>query len=428
MSDSPHNIAGSSIRASRRVRRGSAYVTVLATAMIVTVIGLGSLFVVRAHSKALELQADAAEARNYAHSAIEVGLWYIQSGATWRSARPHGIWASNIALGSGTYTLEVTDPLDGELSNWPMDPILIKGTGRRGFARQMVQVTLDPNPQPSAVLGKAIHTAGQLRIRSGRTLRLGGAIASTNGSLHNEGTIQGSVEAASASQIGTVTGTTTIPASAKTMPASNLPDLYAARGTAISPGAAMERIVLGPGVNPYGAPDPDGLYVITSASDITIRDCRIVGTLVVLLSPGRKLTIENSVHFEPARSNYPVLLVRGQIFFKHAGDGAVLSEIEIGVNFNPTGAPYLGETDSDVDDTYPSEIVGLVHATDAIKLDSNGRVRGLIISGSSAASDAVDVSGDFEIIHDPDLFENPPIGYGTSDMIVRPGSWVRIVD
>lgn len=432
MSDNARQCRGCERRRTTRrngvTRRGGTYITVMITAMIVTVIGLGSLFVVRVHSRTLDLQADAAEARQYALSAVEVGQWYIKSGSTWRTSRPNGVWASNITLGSGTYSLEVFDPEDGDIANWAGDPVVVRGTGRRGMARQMMQVTLDPAPEPMDYLRTAIHTGGEFYVASGRTLRVGGAIVSTNGRLRNDGTIDGDVEAGMVTTAGVISGTLTSPSPSKAMPASNVVDQYVARGTVISPGSTMEGVVLGPGVNPFGEVNSEGVYVISSSSDVTIRNCRIVGTLVVLLDSDRRLRIEEAVHFEPAREDFPVLIVRGNLSLNHAGGTEELSEEEVGVNFNPVGAPYRGVTDTDMDDVYPSEIVGLVHATGKLELLSDGRVRGLIIAESSAASKAVDVNDNFEVEYDARLHANPPIGYGTSAMSVRPGSWVRIVD
>ncbi len=409
-------------------RRGSTYVTVMITAMIVTVIGLGSLFVVRAHSRTLELQADAAEARQYAHSAVEVGQWYMQSNSSWRTARPHGVWTADVELGSGTYTLEVLDPEDSDLANWAGDAVVIKGTGRRGLARQMIQVTMDPAPEPLDLLRAAIHTAGQINVQGGQTLQVGGALVSTNTTLLNSGTIEGDVEAAAAVSLGVITGSVTLLAPAKDMPGATVFSQYAARGTAISPGDTIENIVISPDLNPWGEGNKHGIYVITSSSDVTIRNCRVLGTLVIRVDAGRKVRIEDTVLLETANPDYPALIVQGDLELDFDGGAEALLESDVGVNLNPAGAPYEGETDSDIDDKYPSEIVGLVHATGRIWLTSNGRVRGAIIAESNDAVAAVDVSGNFEIVYDATLYTNPPIGYGTSAMAVRPGTWVRIVD
>lgn len=409
-------------------RRGGTYVTVMITAMIVTVIGLGSLFVVRAHSRTLELQADAAEARQYAHSAVEVGQWYMQTNSAWRTARPHGVWTADVELGSGTYTLEILDPADADLANWSGDSVVVKGTGKRGHARQMIQVTMDPAPAPLDLLRAAIHTAGQINVQGGQTLQVGGALVSTNTTLLNSGRIEGDVEAAAAVSLGVITGSVTLLAPAKDMPAANVVNQYASRGTVISPGDTLEEFVLTPDVNPWGEGNKYGIYVMSSSSDVTIRNCRIHGTLVIRVSAGRRVRIEDNVLLETANPDFPVLIVQGDLDLKHDGGSSVLLESDAGVNLNPSGAPYEGATDSDTDDKYPSEIVGLVHATGKVRLMSNGRVRGAIIAESNDALAAVDVSGNFEIVYDANLYANPPIGYGTSAMEVRPVSWVRIVD
>ncbi|HOW18328.1 MAG TPA: hypothetical protein PLC79_04765, partial [Phycisphaerae bacterium] len=93
-------------------RRGSVYVTVLGLSLLLTTVGLGVLAVVRLQSRAAAGAGDAAEARLYALSAIELGRLWVKNDPNWRTNRPAGVWVANRPIGSGSFTLEVVNALN----------------------------------------------------------------------------------------------------------------------------------------------------------------------------------------------------------------------------------------------------------------------------------------------------------------------------
>jgi len=402
------------------------YLAVLGVAMIVTIIGLSGLAAARLQGRASRHVIEAAEARLCAEAGVDLVAYVMQQDSAWRTTKSSGQWWAGRAIGDGTVTVSVTDPLDGNLANREYDPVLVRCTGVRGNAQHILEVTLEPMGTPLPLLSTAIHTRGQLHITAGAQLRATGAPASTGGTLANEGTIVGSAECLIASPQGTVTGTLTQGAAAKAVPASNVAARYAALGTVISPGGLMESMVLSPGLNPYGAENADGVYVVTADSDLTIRNARIHGTLVVI-APGRTVRIRDSVFMHPARADYPTLIVDGTLALEITA-GTPLSEGSMGVNYNPAGAPYMDQVDAVNDDSYPAEIQGLVHCKGQATVTASSLVRGMMIVESSAVSNAVSVSGTCEVIHDPALVTNPPMGYTSAvGMRIKPGSWQQSV-
>jgi hypothetical protein len=382
---------------------------------------------IRAQARAANGMGDAAEARQYALSAIELGRLWIAQDPNWRTNRTCGVWASQQPIGSGTFTLAVSDPVDGNLANRPHDPVVFTATGVKGQARQVIQVTLAANPVPLPALQYALVTGGQLHVHGSNQLATNLATVSSNGSLKNRGTIVGNVEAASASQVGTISGTLTLNAPAKALPSHSVVDLYTNLGTLIAPGNQINKQLLSPGQNPWGATNPEGVYVIRTSSDLTISNTRIYGTLVVLC-PGHTVTVQNQVLFQPVRADYPTLIVDGNAVFQYSSQGAVLSEATTGVNFNPPGAPYNGQSDSDLSDTYPSEIQGLVHVTGTAQLNNTALIRGLLLCQSAQTSDAV-VCWNSQIIYTPSLYTFPPQGYTTAvNMIPQSGSLQQVVN
>lgn len=411
----------------RRPRRGGVYVAVLGASMLVTLIGLGAMAAVRAQRLQVNNTTDMMKARLYAEAGLELGVAWVRGDPNWRSNRTPGLWASAQPIGDGTFAVEVRDAVDSSFTNRPYDPIYVRGIGVRGNAQQIVQATMTPKGVPMDLLGTALHASSQIRVRSGRTLTAQGAPVSTNGGLRNDGTIDGSVECTLTLIPGTITGSLTLLVPDKPMPSSGLMNLYVNLGTVISPGGTIDRAVLTPTRNPWGTPDADGLYVINLSSDLTIRNTRLQGTLVIRGS-GRRVTIEEAVFFEPARADYPVIITDAELLIRHNSAGLNLSEASLGTNFNPANAPYLGETDNDQSDTYPNEIRGVVHTRDVLEIESNPLIRGLVIVEAKDSSEAVDVDGNLTIIYDPALFASPPVGYTKSvEMVFKPGSWTQVV-
>jgi hypothetical protein len=180
-------------------------------------------------------------------------------------------------------------------------------------------------------------------------------------------------------------------------------------------------------VNPWGSPNADGVYVINLTSDLTIRRCRINGTLVINGS-GRLVTIRDNVFIHPSRADYPTIITDADLLLDFVGTGN-LSESTESTNFNPAGAPYQGVTDSDTSDVYPSEIQGLVHTRGRLTFQSTSLVRGVIIAESAAATDAVLVNGTPQVIYTPSLLSSPPMGY-TRNIAMTPvaGTWTQVVN
>jgi len=177
------------------LRRGSIYIIVLSVSMMVTVIGLASLFAVRVQRRSAEMTRDCAEAHMCAQSAVELGLYYVSSDPNWRTTRPNGTWLSNQQLGNGTFSLEGIDPDDGVLNDSDTDPLVLIGTGEKGLTRQKMQVKLVAEGGPLTCLGVSLHAGGDLFFDGGGLTS--DQIISTNQNVSQIGTasITANVEA-----------------------------------------------------------------------------------------------------------------------------------------------------------------------------------------------------------------------------------------
>lgn len=404
-------------------RRGSMYMVALGAAMVVTVLGLSALMTVRIERKSADAAGDLAEARLLAQSAIEMGVWMMNDDPTWRSTLTSGNWKTNQPLGRGTFSLDGFDPMDADLADSKTEPVELTGTGLVGDARFIVKATATAEATPLGALSRALTADGNLSVLSGATFTSPLAALRTNAQLINSGTIIANVEIGSVRTLGTVVGTVTTGSTALEMPDPDVFAMYQSLATTIAyPGTTFDRVLLAPGLNPWGATNADGVYFIDAGSnDLTIKRSRVLGTLLVKCGTSNKLVIDDPMFMQPYRADYPVLIADCAVEIKLTSAVLVLSESLQLTNYNPTVAVYLGIGDIDLLDTYPNEIQGLVHAKRNLKLDLTTRIRGSVIcEGTVTASSA-------DIIYTASLLTSPPMGYSSYHMAISPGSWERVV-
>lgn len=136
---SPHRRA----TAGRWRRRGSIYVVVLGSAMVVMVIGLGALAGVGLERRTAQSASEFNRARLYARSGIEMGFHWISEDSNWRTTHSSSsAWATQKPIADGTFDLTVVDPDDGDIQLGTNDSLLMTGTGYCQNAKYTLQVTL----------------------------------------------------------------------------------------------------------------------------------------------------------------------------------------------------------------------------------------------------------------------------------------------
>ncbi len=421
----------------QRRRRGTAYMAVVGASLLVTVIGLGSLMLTRLHHRTLNRAALGSEARFYAQSAVEAVIGASHVYPTWRTywGLAHGETYGPLPLGNGRLFFTLEDPADGDLTDDLSEAIKITGTGNVDGAT----FSLSAMAKPPALecLSKAVSATQMFTISSGDTLTVVGAPACCHeGDGLGAGLftvlfgskVDGDVEAATLVKFGTITGESTTGIDSVKLPDSDTVDYYVTRATPIPYGSidsgTIRDMVLSNTQNPMGAVDLNGLYTInTGSNDLTIENCRIQGTLVIAMGSGKKLEIKKGVYWEPARPDYPALIVNGGSEVRFHIENP-LDEEDADTNFNPAGMPYQGQpTDSDKQDEYPSKIKGVVHVASSATttlLEKVSEIDGcLICAGPIHAKDTTKIS------HDANLVSNPPRGYTASYLNIVDGTWRR---
>jgi len=405
----------------RYARQGSVYILVLATSLLVAAIGLSTIALARISIRQARSRKDQAEAMSLAASAVQAAIAQVNMHSTWRLTYDNGAFAPEVPFWNGTISWKFVDE-DGDLSDDWGDPVTVYGIGRVGESVWVYSVALSGST-PLEVLNTCIHSSQQLQINAGASLKATGAPASTNGNFSNDGTLYGSIDALTQSGGGTVTGDVNIPSPPKDVPRALAFTTYAAKATVLADYGNFDTVVLTPGVNEYGGGlNSQGIYYINARHHgLVIRNSRLHGTLVID-AHGKTVRIESNVLMQNYRADCPVLIINGNCELTYDSSGAQLDENGEGHNFNPPGAPYQGDEDTDQSDQYPSEIQGLVHVTGNLLLKQTSRIRGVVI-----CEGAVTVKDQPEIYHSAAVAGNLPEGYASSEgeLAVCPGTWQR---
>ena len=406
-------------------RKGTIYLPVLAASLIAGIIGISAIWLGRIEIRQARLEEQRAEAHLYARSALEMGLYWMGTDLDWRQHMIDGTYSLNWAIGSGSCSLIVEDPVDGDLADSDSDPVRLTGIGIEGPAQHKTEVLVECYEDPMSALGTCLQAAALLKVRSGCVLTAIGAPVCTNDELEVDGTIMGDAECWTRTGGGTVVGSLEIGAAPKLMPDAGVIDTYISWAVAIGdPEGTIEKFVLSPASNPWGATDTNGIYFIdTGGGNLKIKYARISGTLIIRTGGG-KVEIEEAVFMEPFSDDLPVLIVDGDLEIKTKNADGPLDEDACNTNFNPDGTPYLGTSDDDQLDTYPNEIRGLIHVTGTFKTEHSPVIDGVVI-----AEDEVECKNDeVTFIHDASIYQNPPAGYTVTRVRIAPGSWRQVVD
>lgn len=407
-----------------RDRRGSAYVLVLAAVGAVTAIVLLGSEQAQLQRRTTQTASNAQAARALALSALEIGAQRIASGTAWRSALPgDGQWLTDRRLGTGLVSLQATDPVDNDLTKGNEDAVTLKASATIGSVYQAFSARFNPVLAPLPALSNAITVGGTVNV-SGGSITSSVPLTSNASVTSKSATVALPVEAVGSITGTTYTSTTTTPVAARTMPvAADIIAAYTPLATTISYSATtgtLERCLLSPASNPFGAVNPKGIYLINCAGQkITVQNVRVVGTLI-LVNPRSDSQIAGSVCFEQGPDALPVLIVDGSCTF--AATAVDLSEQSVGVNLNPASTPFATLSNTTQLDAYPSELRGLVYVSGNLTLQGELTLRGSLIVGGTLAT-----SGTVAITPDTTLTQSPPLGFRTvSGMAIAPGTIARV--
>lgn len=404
-------------------RRGSVYIIVLSTVLLVAVAGVSGVIAVREQRRSVETSVEVDKARLIAQSAMELAESQLQNTTTYRSSISSGTVVPSRAFAGGTMRVSAVDPGDANLSNSTLDDVTMTAWGVYGSATQMYQRRFKPSATPLDSLAVSAYAGINLSFSSA-TVRAYGVLGCAGSAAALLSNVWADVEAGVLATGMTFRQSTSSLARTRTLPTSTealAP--YLAMGTQInfsslSGGGEIRDTVLGPGRNPYGAANAAGVYYINCANQsITIRDCRISGTLV-LINPGSGSLFRNEVLLEASTPGYPALLVSGDMTLSI--DSTDIHESPI--NMNPAGAPYRGVSDNDTSDVYPSMISGLVYVSGNLTIDGSTTIYGPVLCAKTITFKGTPVL--YPVTPGP----TPP-GFSTAGGFAPvSGSWARVTN
>ncbi len=426
-------------------RRGAVYVLVLGMGMLVSVMVMGVLINNRVQMRGTARSSDSLSAEALAESAVDYAIATLNANAGWRTAYVNNVESPTVALGGGIISFKIIDEVSGNLTTTSTNPVRIYGIGRYGAATRVYSV-LAEGKNALTCLNVALMVGGKIAETNSSNLQASGYTLATNSTFTGNTSGGGSTVNANVEAVATITpnsatisGTSTTGVAARIMPAPTVIDTYVSMGTPINfssiPGGTIRNVVISPASNPYSstAVNAKGIYVIDCAGgNLVITRCRIVGTLVIL-NPGSGSSIgtgagaSDQINWAPAMSNYPCLLVKGNMTLAWSdGSGSTMNEWDLvgGIcNFNPPGTPYpypSGTSDFLVFDTYPSVIVGLVYVSGNVTGNQNyPAIDELIVGGTyDPVRDSVTLS------YRGNYLASPPPGFrGGGSLITVPASW-----
>ena len=378
-------------------RRGmSLYLTVMSTALTVSLFGLSGLTIVRIERKQTATSTEILDARANAASAVELALRVIANDPNWRTTYTSGVETTPKPLGgSGTVSWMLVDS-DGNLTDADID-LRLKGIGRAGVnvvqvsSVQVQEIFLSPD-----YLRTVAHAGGTLSIIENATAIGGPFSSNTTFDVSSAKMAFGNAEAPSAS--GNVpeylTGTFTDPKTPA--PSTVFNEVYKPRATEIlysnlithNDHKHMEG-TLNATTNPWGATNSAGIYYvhIPASAWLHLRNFSWTGTLLIEIEAGGKLITTNLDGFQPARVDHPALMLK-------------INGTEVTLHFKG----QLGV-----------QTQGLVHvigANSTIVLGDRFNHLGTVVSEGAIQ---LGHKKNTTITHDVNLQNNPPQGYAVSD-------------
>lgn len=412
----------------RHARRGSIYVFVLATAMLLTIIGMMVLTTSQISARSTYNANDSIEASVLAESAVDYALQQIANDSNWRSDYTNNVIVTPAKnLGHGTITFKLADDATPPATTLTVttDPVRIYGIGKIGNTVRVYSMQATPNG-PLKCLQNAI-TANSINLNSS-TITGSPTIYANTSITGGLPIFSGAIlEGVSISLSSLLNVTANSGAQPEEMPSTTGAfNYYTTNGTAISISSipsvsgnpTMQNKLLSPASNPFGGgTNSKGIYVINcNGSNLIISTTRVVGTLVIL-NPGPSSMIQTQNYFAPAVTGYPCLMVQGNITFNETSSNLSDNSSSF-VNYNPAGTPYLGATDSTYTTQYPNRFEGLVYVSGNLTTQGTFTTSGTVVVGNTWSS-----SGTANLTYDATTYKNPPPGFTSGQLAPVTGTW-----
>ncbi len=407
-------------------RRGSIYLLVLATSVLVVTMALLGLELARRDVFASVVGKDSVEARLAAESGVDHAIAFMHESG-WRSRVGGGTIGSAVRVGSATYTASIADTV-GDITIPSLNVLKVTSVGTSGNSRVVLEVDARAASIVPEHFDHVVCAQTSLSFETGSTVTGNGTIRAGTSSLAVLSSIAQRVTVGTLATGLTYTGGVSVNSTPlSTIDMASVINYYKSIGTAVRysklAGGKIENQVVSQDVTPWGLTNAYGVYIIDCENNlVSIRDSRIIATLV-FVNASNGVEVSRSVSWFPGLSTYPVALCDGKLSLLPTS--ATLSESAISVNLNPPGAAgtdRVGVTDSDKADSYTSRIMGLVVA-DSLVLGNALRLFGTAVSLKD-----VRFTGNAQLGYDISIYSATPPGFTfPGEMYLTEGSFRRSI-
>ncbi|MCH9022924.1 MAG: hypothetical protein IID32_09175 [Planctomycetes bacterium] len=396
--------------------RASIYFLTLASSVILVSLVLGISFSIMRSRRVSLTDTGIDQARIHAQLGIQHALHFTHEAPNWRALLTNGVWLNNISIGQAVYTVTGIDPVDGILTNDPENPVELTAVATiHGISRTMRVRT---QQMGLTILRYALAGGSDITI-DGAVIITGDVTSNGNIDLVSADTwINGDARAVGTiTSLGNITGQ--VNPNRRALPMPNTLDIlayYLPRATEIPRRRTIEKVLISPTSNPYGTQtNPDGLYLMNCNNrNITIQDCRIVGTLI-LVNPGSSSRIRDAVNWQPARQDFPALIATGNMEIRNIG---TLQETQVGVDLNLPTEPGFGV----IGQTFDNLINGAIYIDGTLDIQINTQINGPVIAtGTLTLQDTVVINAD------ETLQTNPPKAFRETHLSPIGSTWSEVI-
>ncbi len=126
-----------------RRRRGSVYLIVLATALVVSLLGISAVIGVRSQFRMGDTEQAVSKARIYAQSALELVLLRLALDPNWRADHVNDAWTPVEHVDEVDFTYKLTDDVNASLADDPTAPFRVHTKASVGTAVRHYSVMAD---------------------------------------------------------------------------------------------------------------------------------------------------------------------------------------------------------------------------------------------------------------------------------------------
>lgn len=375
----------------RRWRRGSAYMLVLGSTLIVTTMSVGSAMILTSEMASRKRREHAVKAEFAAQSVLELALMTFDNSAAARKEMSKGAYVLAAHIDGFKCAVSAEDENGDPLTDDVTSEIYLVARAEGAYASRAMKLKVIPAQLPVTAFDGSLHAAGNLTLS--KTTLAGGPQVGATGNVVASGSssISAPVYASGVVAGSTYTGGTSSGVAEKTMPSTGAMAYYASQGVTLSyasiSGGKISNCVLGPGLNPYGSASPTGIYVINCGNkDLTIENCRISACLIIYNV--KKLHMKESVHWTTPNASLPALVMWGDELNCDL-KAERLSESGTNVNFNPPALPFQSLSDATKTSLLPNIIQGAMYVDGNLSIKKHFALEGSLVCTGTVAMDDV---------------------------------------